>query len=195
MALLELAVRQAFDGGLRDAALEYLRMLEDAKGERDALEAIRRELMADVGALRARLAEAEDGARKAADARADAEARAASLDNKRKRVRMREKAMARGQVVCADGLPAVLGETLFGADGRGWEIVGVSDEAAYELSGAWKGGRKTRRKDLKAEWLTHEPPAKKREPEKPEAAKAGEPPLKDERAACGATGCEAEGGR
>ena len=191
MALLELAERQAFDGGLRDAALEYLRMLEDVKGERDALEAIRRELMADVDALRARLAEAEDEARKAANARANAEARVASLLSRRERMRAREKAMGRGEVVCADGLPAMLGDALYGADGRGWEIVGVSDEAAYELSGVWKGGRKTRRKDLKAEWLTHEPPAKKQEPEKPETAQDAE----DSSVACGATGCEAEGGR
>ena len=156
LALLRAAICRSFEGPVQEAALDYLDELQSAAGARSALEA--------------KLAEAEEKARKTANAGASAEARGASLAAKRDRMRAREKDMGRGRIICADGLPAMLGETLYGSDGRGWEIIGTSDEAGYELRGGRLAAKKWRSQPLKAAWLTHEPPAKEREPEKPEVS-------------------------
>ena len=74
-----------------------------------------------------------------------------------KRKCRREKRMAKGQMLCADGKPVMFGETLYGGDGRDWLIVGIAGEWSYDVYGlhvAHDG--KKEKKPLRAEWLVHE---------------------------------------
>ena len=69
----------------------------------------------------------------------------------------REKRMAKGQMLCADGKPVMFGETLYGGDGRDWLIVGIAGAWSYDVYGlhvAHDG--KKEKKPLRAEWLVHE---------------------------------------
>ena len=69
----------------------------------------------------------------------------------------REKRMAKGQMLCADGKPVMFGETLYGGDGRDWLIVGIAGARSYDVYGlhvAHDG--KKEKKPLRAEWLVHE---------------------------------------
>lgn len=47
----------------------------------------------------------------------------------------REKRMAKGQMLCADGKPVMFGETLYGGDGRDWLIVGIAGAWSYDVYG------------------------------------------------------------
>ena len=69
----------------------------------------------------------------------------------------REKQMAKGRMLCADGKPVMFGETLYGGDGRDWMIVGIAGKWSYDVYGlhvAHDG--KKEKKPLRAEWLVHE---------------------------------------
>lgn len=74
-----------------------------------------------------------------------------------KRKCRREKRMAKGQMLCADGKPVMFGETLYGGDGRDWMIVGIAGEWSYDVYGLHvaRDGKKEK-KPLRAEWLVHE---------------------------------------
>lgn len=79
------------------------------------------------------------------------------LDAAYKRKCRREKRMAKGQMLCADGKPVMFGETLYGGDGRDWLIVGIAGAWSYDVYGlhvAHDG--KKEKKPLRAEWLVHE---------------------------------------
>ena len=129
--LLRYAVEQAFDGAMRDGALSLLNRLVDSASEAANLE---EELLNLKGEYQR------------------------SMENsKRGRKCRREKQMAKGRMLCADGKPVMFGETLYGGDGRDWMIVGIAGKWSYDVYGlhvAHDG--KKEKKPLRAEWLVHE---------------------------------------
>lgn len=103
--LLRYAVEQAFDG-----ALALLNRLVDSASEAANLE---KELLNLKGEYQRSMENSKRGAFK-------------RLDAAYKRKCRREKRMAKGQMLCADGKPVMFGETLYGGDGRDWLIVGIA---------------------------------------------------------------------
>lgn len=100
--LLRYAVEQAFDGAMRDGALALLNRLVDSASEAANLE---EELLNLKGEYQRSMENSKRGAFK-------------RLDAVYKRKCRREKRMAKGQMLCADGKPVMFGETLYGGDGR-----------------------------------------------------------------------------
>ena len=139
--LLRYAVEQAFDGAMRDGALALLNRLVDSASEAANLE---EELLNLKGEYQRSMENSKRGAFK-------------RLDAAYKRKCRREKRMAKGQMLCADGKPVMFGETLYGGDGRDWLIVGIAGAWSYDVYGlhvAHDG--KKEKKPLRAEWLVHE---------------------------------------
>ena len=146
--LLRYAVEQVFDGAMRDGALSLLNRLVDSASEAANLE---EELLNLKGEYQRSMENSKRGAFK-------------RLDAAYKRKCRREKRMAKGQMLCADGKPRVLrgcerrgGEGLYGGDGRDWLIVGIAGAWSYDVYGlhvAHDG--KKEKKPLRAEWLVHE---------------------------------------
>ena len=139
--LLRYAVEQAFDGAMRDGALALLNRLVDSASEAANLE---EELLNLKGEYQRSMENSKRGAFK-------------RLDAVYKRKCRREKRMAKGQMLCADGKPVMFGETLYGGDGRDWLIVGIAGAWSYDVYGlhvAHDG--KKEKKPLRAEWLVHE---------------------------------------
>lgn len=139
--LLRYAVEQAFDGAMRDGALALLNRLVDSASEAANLE---EELLNLKGEYQRSMENSKRGAFK-------------RLDATYKRKCRREKRMAKGQMLCADGKPVMFGETLYGGDGRDWLIVGIAGAWSYDVYGlhvAHDG--KKEKKPLRAEWLVHE---------------------------------------
>ena len=139
--LLRYAVEQAFDGAMRDGALALLNRLVDSASEAANLE---EELLNLKGEYQRSMENSKRGAFK-------------RLDAAYKRKCRREKRMAKGQMLCADGKPVMFGETLYGGDGRDWLIVGIAGASSYDVYGlhvAHDG--KKEKKPLRAEWLVHE---------------------------------------
>lgn len=139
--LLRYAVEQAFDGAMRDGALTLLNRLVDSASEAANLE---EELLNLKGEYQRSMENSKRGAFK-------------RLHAAYKRKCRREKRMAKGQMLCADGKPVMFGETLYGGDGRDWLIVGIAGEWSYDVYGlhvAHDG--KKEKKPLRAEWLVHE---------------------------------------
>lgn len=139
--LLRYAVEQAFDGAMRDGALALLNRLVDSASEAANLE---EELLNLKGEYQRSMENSKRGAFK-------------RLHAAYKRKCRREKRMAKGQMLCADGKPVMFGETLYGGDGRDWLIVGIAGEWSYDvywLHVAHDG--KKEKKPLRAEWLVHE---------------------------------------
>lgn len=138
---LKYAVEQAFDGAMRDGALALLNRLVDSASEAANLE---EELLNLKGEYQRSMENSKRGAFK-------------RLDAAYKRKCRREKRMAKGQMLCADGKPVMFGETLYGGDGRDWLIVGIAGAWSYDVYGlhvAHDG--KKEKKPLRAEWLVHE---------------------------------------
>ena len=100
--LLRYAVEQAFDGAMRDGALALLNRLVDSASEAANLE---EELLNLKGEYQRSMENSKRGAFK-------------RLHAAYKRKCRREKRMAKGQMLCADGKPVMFGETLYGGDGR-----------------------------------------------------------------------------
>ena len=139
--LLRYAVEQAFDGAMRDGALALLNRLVNSASEAANLE---EELLNLKGEYQRSMENSKRGAFK-------------RLDAAYKRKCRREKRMAKGQMLCADGKPVMFGETLYGGDGRDWLIVGIAGARSYDVYGlhvAHDG--KKEKKPLRAEWLVHE---------------------------------------
>lgn len=139
--LLRYAVEQAFDGAMRDGALTLLNRLVDSASEAENLE---EELLNLKGEYQRSMENSKRGAFK-------------RLHAAYKRKCRREKLMAKGQMLCADGKPVMFGETLYGGDGRDWMIVGIAGKWSYDVYGlhvAHDG--KKEKKPLRAEWLVHE---------------------------------------
>ena len=118
--LLRYAVEQAFDGAMRNGALALLNRLVDSASEAANLE---EELLNLKGEYQRSMENSKRGAFK-------------RLDAAYKRKCRREKRMAKGQMLCADGKPVMFGETLYG--------VHVAHDGKKE------------KKPLRAEWLVHE---------------------------------------
>ena len=139
--LLRYAVEQAFDGAMRDGALALLNRLVDSASEAANLE---EELLNLKGEYQRSMENSKRGAFK-------------RLDAAYKRKCRREKRMAKGQMLCADGKPVMFGETLYGGDGRDWLIVGIAGAWSYDVYGLHVAhGGKKEKKPLRAEWLVHE---------------------------------------
>ena len=117
--LLRYAVEQAFDGAMRDGALTLLNRLVDSASEAANLE---EELLNLKGEYQRSMENSKRGAFK-------------RLHAAYKRKCRREKRMAKGQMLCADGKPVMFGETLYGGDGRDWLIVGIAGEWSYDVYG------------------------------------------------------------
>ena len=117
--LLRYAVEQAFDGAMRDGALALLNRLVDSASEAANLE---EELLNLKGEYQRSMENSKRGAFK-------------RLDAAYKRKCRREKRMAKGQMLCADGKPVMFGETLYGGDGRDWLIVGIAGAWSYDVYG------------------------------------------------------------
>lgn len=115
--LLRYAVEQAFDGAMRDGALALLNRLVDSASEAANLE---EELLNLKGEYQRSMENSKRGAFK-------------RLDAAYKRKCRREKRMAKGQMLCADGKPVMFGETLYGGDGRDWLIVGIAGAWSYSI--------------------------------------------------------------
>lgn len=139
--LLRYAVEQAFDGAMRDGALTLLNRLVDSASEAENLE---EELLNLKGEYQRSMENSKRGAFK-------------RLHAAYKRKCRREKRMAKGQMLCADGKPVMFGEALYGGDGRDWMIVGIAGEWSYDVYGLHvaRDGKKEK-KPLRAEWLVHE---------------------------------------
>lgn len=139
--LLRYAVEQAFDGAMRDGALALLNRLVDSASEAENLE---EELLNLKGEYQRSMENSKRGAFK-------------RLHAAYKRKCRREKRMAKGQMLCADGKPVMFGETLYGGDGRDWMIVGIAGKWSYDVYGLHvaRDGKKEK-KPLRAEWLVHE---------------------------------------
>lgn len=139
--LLRYAVEQAFDGAMRDGALALLNRLVDSTSEAENLE---EELLNLKGEYQRSMENSKRGAFKRLHAAYERKCR-------------REKRMAKGQMLCADGKPVMFGETLYGGDGRDWMIVGIAGEWSYDVYGLHvaRDGKKEK-KPLRAEWLVHE---------------------------------------
>lgn len=139
--LIKRAVTQALEGSVRDYALDYLDGLAE---------------LVDANALLlTRCAEAKRRyEREVEEARRKAKARARRLE----RVRRRQRLLAEGGLLAADGAPILFGQVLYGRDGRGWRVVGVSDKRAYDVCGTRDEPSSPAGKincPLKREWLTH----------------------------------------
>lgn len=117
--LLRYAVEQAFDGAMRDGALALLNRLVDSASEAANLE---EELLNLKGEYQRSMENSKRGAFK-------------RLDAAYKRKCRREKRMAKGQMLCADGKPVMFGETLYGGDGRDWLIVGLPERGRMTCTG------------------------------------------------------------
>ena len=117
--LLRYAVEQAFDGAMRDGALALLNRLVDSASEAANLE---EELLNLKGEYQRSMENSKRGAFK-------------RLDAAYKRKCRREKRMAKGQMLCADGKPVMFGETLYGGDGRDWLLVGIAGAWSYDVYG------------------------------------------------------------
>lgn len=92
--LLRYAVEQAFDGAMRDGALALLNRLVDSASEAANLE---EELLNLKGEYQRSMENSKRGAFK-------------RLDAAYKRKCRREKRMAKGQMLCADGKPVMFGD-------------------------------------------------------------------------------------
>lgn len=151
--LLTYAVEQVYDGPLLEAVLDYLGSLYDggAKSAQPAAD------QAAIDELQERLAKA--------DAQHRREMAECIEKRRRKQARSyaRQKSLATGQMLAADGKPIYMGQCLYGDDGQEWMIVGVSDRPKYNVLGMRMGGKgrsgETCR-PLRREWLAHQPPAK-----------------------------------
>lgn len=151
MRLLQYAVSETFDGAMRDNALEYLNRLSNAVAESkekdNALDQLGKELD--------RLKKETDQLNKELEV-----ARKHSKRKSRQKHRLIKvmNDLAHGDVICSDGRPAMLGETLYGEDGRGWLIVGIATDYDHDLMGSDTTTEEHAIQPLKLEWLTHEPP-------------------------------------
>lgn len=153
--LLRYAVEQAFDGAMRDGALSLLNRLVDSASEAANLE---EELLNLKGEYQRSMENSKRGAFKRLHATYERKCR-------------REKQMAKGRMLCADGKPVMFGETLYGEDGRDWMIVGIAGKWSYDVYGlhvAHDG--KKEKKPLRAEWLVHELTDAGKEVQKKDAA-------------------------
>lgn len=65
-------------------------------------------------------------------------------------------AMARSEIVDADGTPIMFGDILYGGDGRAWTVLGPSTKAWIFVSGVDAGGEPVKQ-PVMAKWMTHVP--------------------------------------
>lgn len=141
MRLLQYAVAQTFEGAMRDNALDYLKKLSDAVAESKEKDKALDQLKKETDQLNKEL----KVARKHSKRKSRQKHRLIKVMND----------IAHGDVICSDGRPAMLGETLYGEDGRGWLIVGIATDYDHDLMGSDMTTEEHAIQPLKLEWLTH----------------------------------------